>query len=69
MAIGDLVRARREALGLSQAQLGERCGISGPQVSRIESGVRGLSLETLAKLARELELDAAETFAALAEQQ
>ena len=67
MPLGLLVREAREARGWSQGELGERLGVSGAQVSRIESGVRGTSVDVLARLAQELALPADQVLAALAE--
>src|SRR5215469_9585289 len=38
MEPGDIIRRRREELGLSQAQLGNRVGISQPAIKKIEAG-------------------------------
>ena len=38
MEPGEIIRRRREALGLSQAQLGNRVGISQPAIKKIEAG-------------------------------
>ena len=36
--LGRLVHDRRTDLGLSQAELAERCGMKQPQISRFEAG-------------------------------
>jgi transcriptional regulator with XRE-family HTH domain len=38
MEPGEIIRRRREELGLSQAQLGNRVGISQPAIKKIEAG-------------------------------
>ena len=48
---------QRAALGISQAELGRRLGMHQANVSRLESGEHEPSLETLARLARVLNLD------------
>ena len=52
--IGDRIRERRRALGLSQRDLSQP-GISDAYISRIESGQRRPSLKVLRKLAPKLE--------------
>ena len=50
-AIAKLVASRREALGLSQRELGKRAGISHTVISRIEGGEHSPSPKTLERLA------------------
>jgi len=38
MEPGEIIRRRREELGWSQAQLGNRVGISQPAIKKIEAG-------------------------------
>ena len=45
--LGQAIRARREAAGLTQAQLGKRAGIVGKYVSEIERGNRDIPFSTL----------------------
>ena len=52
--IGRRLQAAREALGLTQADLGERIGIESVTLSRYETGARGASLTVLARAADEL---------------
>jgi DNA-binding XRE family transcriptional regulator len=52
--IAKLVAARREALGLSQRELGKRAGISHTVISRIEGGEHSPSPKTLERLAEAL---------------
>ena len=58
--IGERVRSLRKAQDLSQGQLGELLGIPPTNVSAIERGVRGLSIQQLAKLAYALDASPAE---------
>ena len=53
-SIGTYIRRRREASGLTQDDVGERLGIGGEAVSRME---RGLTIPTIIRL-----LDLAEIF-------
>jgi transcriptional regulator with XRE-family HTH domain len=57
---GDRVRARRYDLDLSQEALAHRAGLQRAYIGQLETGMRSPGLETLAKLARALELDAAD---------
>ncbi len=50
-AIAKLVASRREAMGLSQRELGKRAGISHTVISRIEGGDHSPSPKTLERLA------------------
>jgi len=52
-----LVRAAREAAGLTQAALAERAHYGPPQISQIERGVREPSLPVLRRLARVLRVE------------
>jgi transcriptional regulator with XRE-family HTH domain len=54
MQIGTHVRAKRNALGLSQVDLARELGITHQHVSRIELGDVAPSLEMLLKLSRKL---------------
>jgi ribosome-binding protein aMBF1 (putative translation factor) len=55
MAIGDRVRALREQVGLTQAQLARKIGSQPSQISRIEDAdYEGHSVQTLRKIARAL---------------
>jgi LuxR family maltose regulon positive regulatory protein len=62
MTLGDLLRRYRRAAGLTQGALAERAGVSWRTISDLERGVhRAPYRETVAQLARALELDAEET--------
>lgn len=55
MESGEIIRRRREELGWSQAQLGNRVGISQPAIKKIESGDSRHS-KFLPKIAQVLQL-------------
>ncbi len=55
-AINDAIRARRLALGLSQAEAARRSGIQQRQVSHFERG-GDVTLSTLKKLAQALDIE------------
>lgn len=52
--LAERLRATRTKKGLSQRELAERTGMEQSQISRIEKGEKGASVENLAALAREL---------------
>jgi len=56
------LRARRQALGLTQLEVASRAGISRNQVSRLEVEAHGPRLSTLRALARALDCDPAAIF-------
>jgi transcriptional regulator with XRE-family HTH domain len=60
IALGDRVRERRLALGLSQMSLADRIGLHFTFVSSVERGERNLSLESLLRLAEGLGVNPAE---------
>jgi transcriptional regulator with XRE-family HTH domain len=65
--LGQPIRQRREDLGLSQRQLGERIGStgSGTTIMRIESGeIANPRVDVLTALAEALDLPSADLFAA-----
>ncbi len=51
--IGEQVRDRREALGLTQRQLGARAGVCPRSISRIERG-EAMTMRTLDEILRVL---------------
>ncbi|MEU2982280.1 helix-turn-helix transcriptional regulator [Streptomyces hirsutus] len=55
--LGQMVYDRRTALGLSQTELAERCGMKQPQISRIEGGGTVPTIPLLRRLARALDAD------------
>ena len=54
--IGERLRERRRALGLSQAQLAARMGFTPPQINRYEHGTTRLSAAGLWRAAEALEV-------------
>jgi transcriptional regulator with XRE-family HTH domain len=48
--LGRVIRSRRQALGLSQAALAKRAGISQPYLSQVEAGARGEAQQVKALL-------------------
>jgi HTH-type transcriptional regulator / antitoxin HipB len=64
--IGLRILRRRQELGLSQKDLGDRLGIAQTNVARIEHGQQNLTVRTLVKLAEALGVTAAELFAGTA---
>ena len=57
-ALGDLIRSRREDLGLSQTTLAERLNKKQSTVSAWETGENGVRMADLPALARELKFTA-----------
>ena len=55
--LGELLKARREGLGLTQRRLAEKLGVEASHVAFIESGRRKPSLRLVAKIADTLGLD------------
>ena len=52
--VGVNVRARRQEVGFSIAELGRRAGVSGPFISQLEAGRSSLSIPTLYRVAQAL---------------
>lgn len=50
-ALGTRVRLERQRAGLSQRQLADQIGVTGPTISALENGHRGPSIEALCRLA------------------
>ena len=59
---GNLVAAHRRRLGITQAVLSARAGLTPDMISRIETGGTGVTFPTMEALARALEVDPAELF-------
>ena len=62
---GSAVKARREALGLTQEDLAERARIHRTYLSDVERGTRNLALVNIERLAAALATSMAELFAAV----
>jgi DNA-binding XRE family transcriptional regulator len=54
-ATGAEIRARRQQLGLTQAQLAERLGCQQPQIAALEAGHARCSIATLERIADALD--------------
>jgi transcriptional regulator with XRE-family HTH domain len=52
LTLGEFLKSRREALGLSTRKVEEMCGVSDTFISLLENGKRAPSPETLRKLSR-----------------
>lgn len=52
--IGDRIRDRRTALGLTQVGLAEECGLHRTFVGSVERGERNLAMLSLRRIARAL---------------
>lgn len=53
-AIGERIRAYRNKMNITQAQLGEQSGVEPSNISHIERGATKVSLPTLIKIANTL---------------
>lgn len=56
LRFGEALRARRLALGLSQEELADRCGLDRTYISGIERGRRNVSLRNLGLIAKALDV-------------
>lgn len=54
LRIGQRIAALRKEQGMTQVQLGEKCGILGNHITRIEKGRYSVGLDTLAAIAKAL---------------
>jgi transcriptional regulator with XRE-family HTH domain len=54
---GDRIRSRRADLGLSQEALADRAGLQRAYIGQLETGMRNVGLNNLARLARALDID------------
>lgn len=61
-SFGSSVKAWRKRLGLSQEVLAERADLHRTYVSDVERGARNLSLESITRMARALDISVAELF-------
>lgn len=60
--IGGIIRDRRAALGLTQAELGKAIGVTFQQVQKYERGVNRVSAATLLKVADALQCSVADLY-------
>ena len=60
--LGDVLRERRRALGLTQRALAKKLGVKGSHVAYLESGQRKPSLALLGRLADKLGVDGQRLF-------
>jgi transcriptional regulator with XRE-family HTH domain len=60
--IGANVRNRREALGITQAQLGQSVGVTFQQIQKYERGANRISAAALLKIANALECSVADLY-------
>ena len=56
--VGELIKARK-AMGMSQKELAQRCGLPQSTVGRIEAGLVSPNMLTLAKIAEVLQMEIA----------
>ena len=61
--LGDRVRERRQAAGLTQAELAERAGLHRTFVGSVERGERNVALLSLRRIARALRTTPADLLA------
>lgn len=61
-SFGKAVKEQRYELGISQEELADRSGLHRTYISDVERGARNISLESIEKLARALELTVAMLF-------
>jgi transcriptional regulator with XRE-family HTH domain len=61
-AFGRAMRQKRKALGLSQEELGDRAGLEQSYISNIEAGVRNVSIDNIARIAKSLDVEIAALF-------
>lgn len=58
--LGKAIRTRRESVGLKQAELGDRLGLSRTSITNIESGRQRLLADQLCRIADVLDCDVAD---------
>lgn len=57
MSVAENIKQRREALDMSQEELGNACGITQAMVSQLERGTKNPSLQVGALIASALKCD------------
>ncbi|PKG24365.1 helix-turn-helix domain-containing protein [Niallia nealsonii] len=60
--VGDSVRIYRKAKGLTQEELAEQAGLQSTYIGGVERGERNISLDTLDKILRGLDISAYQLF-------
>lgn len=60
LALGEAVRNRRQAIGMSQEALGQACGVRFQQIQKYESGVNRISFSRLVQISRALTISVAD---------
>jgi transcriptional regulator with XRE-family HTH domain len=56
--LSDVMKARRERLGISQSELGKRSGLHRSYIGDLERGARNISVRNLSRMAMALGLSA-----------
>jgi transcriptional regulator with XRE-family HTH domain len=62
LRFGNALRKRRHALGVSQEEFADMCGLDRTYVGGIERGERNVSLVNLARIAKALKIPLSELF-------
>lgn len=61
MTIGDRIRQRRKALGMTQTELANKCGYTDrSSINKVEMADRGLPVTRIEKIAKALDMKPAE---------
>jgi len=58
LKFGQVVRKRRQAMGVSQEELADRCNLHRTYISEIERGLKTVSLVSLLRIAEALDVPA-----------
>ncbi|HCD05063.1 MAG: transcriptional regulator [Alcaligenaceae bacterium] len=66
---GEQLRAARLAIGISQEELAHRAGLDRTYISSCERGKRNISLETIVRLAKALNLPPSQLLSGLEDNQ
>ncbi len=62
--LGDSIRSKRLALGMSQEELADRCAFDRTYISMLERGARNPSFRNLLRVARGLDVSISQLVAA-----
>jgi transcriptional regulator with XRE-family HTH domain len=60
--LGQAIRRRRREMDISQEELADRAGLNRTYITRVEGGERNLRLETVAQIAKALDITMARLF-------